>query len=237
MKPLGRKAYGSIPHLPGSRLGPKDYSCHEGQERICFEGGKNKRGQKHRVIVTEKLDGSNVAVARVGGDIVALVRSGYLAQSSPREQHQVFAAWVRHRKWDALPEGWRICGEWLHQAHGTIYKPTTPLIAFDVFTDKNERTTHDEARGLFKELSVEGAHVVSDGAGVSISMAMDLAGERGFHDAQEQIEGAVWRVETAGSFNFLAKYVHPNKVDGKYFGSGDGGSDIFMVDPMVEFVA
>ena len=24
-KPLGRKAYGSIPHLPGSRLGPGDH--------------------------------------------------------------------------------------------------------------------------------------------------------------------------------------------------------------------
>ena len=37
-KPLGRKAYGSIPHLSGSRLGPGDYHCHKGQEDICFKG-------------------------------------------------------------------------------------------------------------------------------------------------------------------------------------------------------
>lgn len=65
-KPLGKKAYGSIPHLPGSRLGPGDYKLHDGQEHICFYGGKNKKGEQHRVIVTEKLDGSNVAIANFG---------------------------------------------------------------------------------------------------------------------------------------------------------------------------
>jgi len=36
-KPLNQKAYGSIPHLPGSRLGPGDYSIGEGQARIATE--------------------------------------------------------------------------------------------------------------------------------------------------------------------------------------------------------
>jgi hypothetical protein len=34
LKPLGRKSYGSIPHLPGSRLGPGDYCISEGQAPI-----------------------------------------------------------------------------------------------------------------------------------------------------------------------------------------------------------
>lgn len=33
-KPLGHKAYGSIPHLPTSRLGPGDHHVTEGQARI-----------------------------------------------------------------------------------------------------------------------------------------------------------------------------------------------------------
>jgi hypothetical protein len=33
-KPLNAKAYGSIGHLPMSRLGPGDWSVHEGQARI-----------------------------------------------------------------------------------------------------------------------------------------------------------------------------------------------------------
>lgn len=232
-KPLGRKAYGSIPHLPGSRLGPGDYSCHDGQEAICFNGGRDKRGRHHRVIVTEKLDGSNVAVARVDGEIVALVRAGYKAQSSPREQHQVFAAWVRSRDWAALGEGERICGEWMHQAHGTIYKPSSPFIAFDAFTADNARITHDDARELFARIGVEGAHVIYDGPdGMSIKSACGALGERGFHGAQEQVEGAVWRVETDGEFNFMAKYVRQDKVNGKYFGAGESGADIFMCNPM-----
>lgn len=61
-KPLGHKAYGSIPHLPNSRLGVGDYHCHEGQARICCEKARDKHD---RIIVTEKLDGSNVCVANI----------------------------------------------------------------------------------------------------------------------------------------------------------------------------
>lgn len=233
MKPLGHKAYGSIPHLPGSRLGPGDYCCHDGQERICFHGGRDRKGRNHRVIVTEKLDGSNVAVAMIDGKPLALVRAGYLAQSSPREQHQVFAAWVRARDWSALPEGWRVCGEWLHQAHGTLYKPTAPLVAFDVFDAANKRIPHDDARAVMDALWVEGANVIHDSAdGLTVDDAMMRLGTHGFHGAQEQVEGAVWRVETNGTFSFLCKFVRPDKIDGKYFGAGPNGGDVFMCDPM-----
>ena len=36
-KPLGRKAYGSIGHLPNSRVGPKDHHIHEGQLSILLK--------------------------------------------------------------------------------------------------------------------------------------------------------------------------------------------------------
>lgn len=36
-KPLGRKLYGSIPHLPGSRLGPGDHHCQAGQAALSGE--------------------------------------------------------------------------------------------------------------------------------------------------------------------------------------------------------
>jgi len=53
-KPLGRKTYGHIPHLPGSRTGPGDHMCHEGQARIATVKTRDKHDT---VIVTEKLDG------------------------------------------------------------------------------------------------------------------------------------------------------------------------------------
>ena len=225
MKPLGHKAYGSIPHLPSSRLGPGDYHCHEGQARIATERARDKHD---RIIVTEKLDGSNVAVANVGGVIEALVRAGYRAQSSKHEQHQIFAAWVRSRDWTALPEGHRISGEWLQKAHGTIYRVTDPLIAFDAFDGDNNRLPHDDARRLFAGLDVKGAQVISDGPPFSVKDALKALSGGGFHGAQEEVEGAVWRVERRGQFDYLCKFVRPDKVDGKYFTSISGKPEIDM---------
>jgi hypothetical protein len=136
------------------------------------------------------------------------------------------------RAWDSLPEGWRISGEWLHQAHGTIYEPNAPFIAFDVFDGSNKRLLHDHARMLMGSCDVLGAYVISDGPGLAIEDAIARLGEFGFHGAKEQVEGAVWRVETGGVFNFLAKYVRQDKEDGKYFGAGEDGGDIFMCDPL-----
>src|SRR5205814_3598625 len=111
-KPLGRKAYGSIPHLPSSRLGPGDHTCSAEQARICTVKA---RDEHDRIIVTEKLDGSNTAIANVGGAIVALTRAGHLATASRHEQHHLFAHWVRERYahfQDTLADGEALHGEW-----------------------------------------------------------------------------------------------------------------------------
>ena len=116
-KPLGGKAYGSIGHLPQSRLGPGDWSIHEGQARICLE--KPRKGD--RIIVEEKLDGACMAVANIGGEIVALTRAGYRADSGRYEHLRLFGTYVREREADfraLLAPGERLCGEWLAMAHG-----------------------------------------------------------------------------------------------------------------------
>src|SRR5947207_8187808 len=93
-KPLGIKAYGRIPHLPGSRRGPGDYGLDEAQARIATTKPRDKLD---RIIVQEKLDGSCVAIARHEGQIAPLIRAGYLAMESHYEQHRMFAAWVFER--------------------------------------------------------------------------------------------------------------------------------------------
>ena len=75
-KPIGRKSYGSIAHLPNSRMGPSDHSISNGQALIATE--KN-RDRHDVVIVQEKLDGSNVGVAMLDDKIFALIRAGYEA--------------------------------------------------------------------------------------------------------------------------------------------------------------
>jgi hypothetical protein len=214
MKPLGRKNYGSIGHLPNSRMGPADHSVHEGQGRICTV----KTRDKHDIIhVTEKLDGSNVGIAKSNGKILALGRAGHLAQSSKYEQHQLFAAWVRDREdtfFNMLSEGERLVGEWMAQAHGTLYTlPRGPFAAFDLMIE-NRRQPFDELMSRCKLFDVPMPKLVHSGDAISVEEAMKLHGP-GDHGADEP-EGVVYRVERNGKFDFMAKWVRPDKIDGKY---------------------
>jgi hypothetical protein len=229
MKPLGIKNYGSIGHLPNSRLGPGDHRVPDGQADICCTKARDRHD---RIIVTEKLDGSNVGVARIDGAILALGRAGYLAQSSKYVQHQLFAAWVREnesRFLDALSDGERFVGEWLAQAHGTKYELRhEPFVIFDLMIGI-ERAPWDSLRMRAYGRFVLPA-VLSDGAPLSVETALMRLGERGYHGAAELPEGAVWRVERRGEYDFMAKYVRPEKVDGCYLPE-QGGAECWNWRP------
>lgn len=214
MKPLGRKNYGSIGHLPCSRMGPADHSCHPGQQRICIEKARDKHDQ---IIVTEKLDGSNVGIARVEDNIFALGRAGYLAQTSKYEQHQLFAAWVREREsfWrEVLEPGQRLVGEWMAQAHGTRYTlPNGPFAAFDLM-EGERRLSFKTLRFVCFGFGIAMPKLLHVGGPISVDKAMELHAA-GDHGADEP-EGIVYRVERKGQYDFMAKWVRPDKVDGKY---------------------
>ena len=226
MKPLGRKSYGHIVHLPGSRMGPGDHHCHEGQARICTGSDK----KHYSITVTEKLDGSNCAIARLqSGEIVALGRAGYLAETSPYEQHVYFAAWVHAQadRWDIIEPNQRLVGEWMAQAHGTRYKwEGDPFVPFDLMIGE-KRSPLSDLREICAALEIKMPALVSDGP-CSIEDAMAVLADGGFHGALDPVEGAVWRVEQdikidqekdgerRRVFNMIAKYVRPDKVDGSY---------------------
>jgi RNA ligase len=213
-KPIGRKNYGSIGHLPCSRMGPADHACHEGQQRIATEKSRDRHDV---IIVMEKVDGSNVGIARVGDEIHALGRAGYLAQSSKYEQHQLFAAWVRESEefWrDMLQPGERLVGEWLAQAHSTLYTlPQGPFAAFDLMVGEKRRPFAELAK-LCENFAVPMPKLLHLGGPLPVDRAMELHGP-GAHGCDEP-EGAVWRVERKGTFDFMAKWVRPDKIDGKY---------------------
>jgi hypothetical protein len=214
VKPLGGKAYGSIPHLPGSRLGTGDHHCESGQAAIATEKVRDKHDT---VIVQEKLDGSCVAVALVDDNIVALGRAGYLAQSSKYEQHQLFAAWAyanADRFREVLWPDERIVGEWLAQAHGTRYLLRhEPFVAFDIMRGTERAPFCDVQRRLNGRFTMPA--LLSIGP-TSIEKAMGILAGDGFHGALDPVEGAVWRVERQGKVDFLAKYVRHDKADGAY---------------------
>ena len=170
------------------------------------------------------------SVAKLGdGRIVALGRAGWPAQSSKYEQHQRFAGWVRrhHDQFDELlAPGERAVGEWLLQAHGTRYALFhEPFVLFDIIRQPEQvvigapmdRLLHHVVEERAKRCGLTMPTVLRRGDyGVSIKLAEFLLGENGWHGAVDQAEGAVWRVEREGRVDFLAKYVRPTKVDGKF---------------------
>lgn len=231
-KPLGMRAYGSIPHLKGSRRGPADSGINDGQQRICCE---RRRDKFDCIIVQEKLDGSNVSIAKIDGVIVPLIRAGYAAATSPYEQHHLFSDWVLERKASfdhLLRDGERLCGEWLAQAHGTRYdlKGRSPFVAFDLMRGQTRATL-----GEFTETVVwcvdSGLFDVPPllwiGEPIGVETALGIAGEFGRYGAIDPIEGVVYRVERNGTVDFLAKYVRPEKVDGKYLPIVSGESEVW----------
>ena len=217
IKPLGRKAYGSIGHLPNSRLGPSDSCVTEGQAKIATE---KKRDKHDDIIVQEKLDGSCVSAAKIDGNIVALGRAGYHARSSKYEMHHLWADWVdKHKaRFDKLlGEGERVVGEWLAQAHGTIYKLDVwdhePFFAFDIMVEE-KRCPFDEFSARAMMSGFQMPTLLSHGEPMAVTKALDR--HRSRHVPCNDIEGVVYRVERKGKVDFLAKYVVHKKVDGMY---------------------
>ena len=219
-KPLGRKAYGSIPHLPGSKAGPGDHYIQKGQARIAT---KKVRDSHDKVFCHEKLDGSNVAVAKLeDGRIVPLVRAGYLASSSPWLQHRIFGDWVFanfDRFYALLNSKEWVCGEWLAQAHGTLYKlKHEPFVAFDLFSN-GKRIPQSNLLPRLRKVDLVSPTVLQQGAQpVSIDQAQKILANPhlNYHGATEPKEGAVWRVERKGEVDFLCKWVRSDFPNGKY---------------------
>jgi hypothetical protein len=229
-KPLGGRAYGSIPHLPGSRLGPGDHHVSPGQARLCWEQARDRHD---RIVVSEKLDGSTCAVAKVGGDIIPLVRKGYRAARSRFRQHHLFAEWVADHagRFDhVLHEGERLVGEWLAQAHGTRYVlPHEPYVALDLMQG-GTRLPWDAVQERVAPWFIT-PHLLHDGGPFPLADAVAALGPHGYHGALDPPEGAVWRVERRGAVEFLAQWVRPDKVDGAYLPEISGGDPIWHWPP------
>ena len=229
VKPLGGKAYGSIGHLPNSRLGPGDHSVHAGQGVICCEKARDRHD---RIIVQEKLDGSCVSVALIDGNLLALTRAGYLANTSPYEQHHMFSDWVEAnalRFRDVLREGERLCGEWLAQAHGTVYdmRMAEPFGAFDIFSG-GKRLPFDAFVDRIQNV-FDRPELIHDGGPIAVDQAMAIHFD--VHWPCDEVEGLVYRVERHGQVDFLAKYVRLDKQDGKYLESVTGNPPVWNWRP------
>jgi len=217
-KPLRRKAYGHISHLPCSRLGSGDHHCSPGEAKILLEKTRDKHD---KIIVCEKIDGSNVAICKKDEQIIPINRAGYPAHTANNNCHKTFSQWAykNQSKFETLlNEGDWISGEWIALAHGTIYdlKDRSPFVAFDIFRS-GKRVPYEELLSRCIKSGIQTVPILHAGEKpCSVGTAFSLLGVKGHYGAQEPAEGCVWRCERKGQFQFIAKYVRHNKIDGKY---------------------
>lgn len=233
IKPMGHKAYGSIPHLIGSRRGVGDHGVNNGAHNICT---RKERDRHDTIFVFEKLDGSCCAVYRDGDTIIPVTRSGTLATKSKYTQHHLFAAYIRDH-YDVfmhiLSPGERAVGEWLAQAHGTRYallRGDEPFVIFD-FMHQKKRTPIMETIRRLARTPFNTPPLLHVGSPIAIETALQILGPYGRYGGVDPAEGLVYRVERNGEYDFMAKYVYPDKVDGAYLPEITGGKPVWNWRP------
>lgn len=212
-KILPYKTYFKIGHLLKSRLGPSDKHVDQGTNDNLTKELPN---QQSCVIVQEKLDGSNVSVAKHKGKLYALGRSGYDCAQSNQEQHRMFHQYMLDNLTHLnvyLKDGDHIVGEWLALAHGTLYPGLVfPFWGLDYFK-QNKRQSILVAYQFFSFVRIPTPGILHIGGACTPERAQRIMEKR--HPGRDY-EGFVYRLEEAGECKSIAKYVRPGKEDGKY---------------------
>jgi hypothetical protein len=201
------KKYPSICHLPNSKRGKDDKGIHAGMAIYC----ESKYRPNTRVVVTEKVDGSNVSIINNNGNFLAVSRNGYLCTGSNYEQHVLFGVMVFN--WiitgeinnDILPVGERVVFESLTVPHGTRYKKAPKYLLIDWFGADGKRklwSEYDSFLGINKVVTLH------DGVlPISVEDVIKTMPKKGFYGARDGFEGLVYRIEKDDKFNFFAKWV------------------------------
>lgn len=94
-KPLGIKNYGSIGHLPGSRMGPADHHCPEGQGTICTTLARDKFD---KIIVQEKFDCPQC------GNETKTLNEGYCEDCRKENQAQLDKHNAQYDEWNGMTD-------------------------------------------------------------------------------------------------------------------------------------
>ena len=225
-KPLKGRNYGSIPHLSTSKLGFHDKFIEPGQESILL---KKPRDKHDYFYVTEKLDGTNVGILKKNGKLIPLQRSGYRCLDSPYEQHKQFYKWAlgggNNCKFkELLNEGERIVGEWIWQASGIHYKVNRRkalFTAFDIFNSDNTRKPYSATYMLCMQYNINRPRLLySSSKKIDLDFCIDRLNQPVKSDITpvdgQLPEGLVLRCERNGQFDFMAKWVRPDYLPGRY---------------------
>lgn len=213
---LLNRGYGSIPHLSTSCDNSGDKRINQNQENLLTIKTRDRHDE---VIITEKVDGSNLSILKLSGRLYGVNRGGYDISYSNRPFRKEFNIYIEEhydRFMSLLSEGERICGDWMLKTHSLIYDlPHEPFIAFDIMTGPN-RIIYDEFIERCSKFDIVTSSLVHRGQALSVREAMTKLGKHGFHGCRELPEGVVYRMERHGKVVFLAKHVRSGYVPGRF---------------------
>ena len=187
--------YPRTPHLPFSQGATSDDKMLENTEH--FNG--------MRVVVTEKMDGENTTVYPQHYHARSL-------DSAHRDYHSYLLSKVLPRLQYMLPEGWRVCGEYLYAKHSIKYDNLDDyFLVFSIWNSDNICLSWEDTKEYASLLSlnlVPEYYVGMYNEHIIKAIAEDVVRNGG--------EGIV--VRNADEFKFedfaknIAKYVRKNHV-------------------------
>ena len=157
-------------HLRGSNIQP-------GDEDLELVSGALLKGQ--HLVVSEKVDGTNVGIAFDRAGAPTLQTRGQYLIGGPREtQFALLKTWVqRHREtlWRTLGTRYVLFGEWAFAKH-TVFYDALPhyFLEFDIF-DRSTRLFLDTSsrRKLLNDTPVVSTPVVAEGAAEEVGRLSD----------------------------------------------------------------
>lgn len=176
--------------------------------------------QQHSVVVTEKVDGTNVAVHFERPWMpLCQKRSGLLAQ---REHEQYvrfrdFCAQHVEALWEALSTRYVLFGEWLLCTHGVAYDALPSFfLAFDLF-DKTAGAFVDSAtlQTVLQGSGVLTVPVVATQWDGAVKQLEQLAAARSRFSTVEACEGVYVKFEANGRVVHRLKYRRSSFVAGR----------------------
>ena len=187
--------YPRTPHLPFSKGATSDDKILSSTD--CFKGKE--------IVITEKMDGENTTI----------YRNYYHARSlnsAHKEYHSYLLSAILPYVQNQIPDGWRICGEYLYAKHSIPYKNLEDyFLVFSFWNEDNECLNWGDTKEYARMLNL---HLVPE---LYIGKYNDEIVERIAEDiVTKGGEGIVVRTTEKFLYNdfqsHVAKYVRSNHV-------------------------
>lgn len=182
-------------HLPWSDSKGKDDQTLTNLNR--FDG--------QRVIVTAKMDGSNITMYN------DTIHGRSFDERTHPINGRVKALWSQFQA--NIPNGWRVCGEDLYNTHSIYYDNLDEyLYGYSIWNDKNICLSWDDTDEYFQLLGIVSVPVLYDGPWDE-KILIDIAKTLDYHTN----EGYVVRIADQFSLfdfkNVVGKYVRPGHAN------------------------